>query len=275
MDLSISIVNWNTCNLLDQCISSIQKASPGIEYEIIVVDNASSDNSVQMLKDKHPDVIVVVNSDNAGFASANNQAYARSSGRYFMLLNPDTICLSESLSELVHFMDANPSAGVAGPLVLNQDRSLQYSWARFPSLSSECMGKLDRLIMPQRICPETAEQTRNVGPFQTDWVGGCALAARRNAIEQIGLMDDSLFMYSEETDWCLRFHKAGWTIHVDPLAEIVHLGGQSSMQVADNCVGHLFNSKIAYFRKHHGQLPAAILKMSFVVRKGLRKLKSH
>lgn len=273
MDLSISIVNWNTSRLLDECILSIQEASPGIECEIIVVDNASSDNSVEMLKEKHPDVILIGNADNPGFAHANNQAYERSSGRYFMLLNPDTVCLPGSLTELVNFMDADPSIGVSGPLVLNPDGSLQYSWAKFPTYISECTGKLNRIIMPQHTYPENADETRKFGPFQIDWVGGCAFVARRDAIEQVGLMDDSLFMYCEETDWCRRFHDAGWKIYVDPKSEIIHLGGQSSIQVADNCIGHLFKSKVVYFRKHYGRIPAAFLSISLGIIRRLRRIK--
>jgi GT2 family glycosyltransferase len=266
-------VNWNTCQLLDECISSIQEASPEIECEIIVVDNASSDNSLEMLKEKHPDVILIANMDNPGFARANNQAYIKSTGRYFMLLNPDTVCLPGSLAELVHYMDANPSIGVSGPLVLNPDYSLQYSWAKFPAFISECTGKLNRMIMPQRTYPKNADEARRFGPFLIDWVGGCAFVARRDAIEQIGLLDDSLFMYSEETDWCRRFHNAGWKISVDPQSEIIHLGGQSSIQVADNCVGHLFNSKVMYFRKHHGRIPAAILAVTLGLVRILRRIK--
>ncbi|MHB1457837.1 MAG: glycosyltransferase family 2 protein [Armatimonadota bacterium] len=273
MDLSISIVSWNTCSLLDACISSIQEASPGIEYEIIVADNASTDDSVKMLKEKYPDVNLIENTGNLGFARANNQVYARSTGRYFMLLNPDTVCMPGSLTELVRFMDANQSVGIVGPLVLNPDRSLQYSWARFPTLLSESMGKLERVIIPQNVQPVTSEETRLLGPFQTDWVGGCALVTRREAVECVGLMDESLFMYCEETDWCLRFSNSGWKIYVNPLSEIIHLGGQSSNQVSDKCLAHLFNSKVAYFRKHHGLIPAMLLSVSLSIRSCLRKIK--
>lgn len=274
MDLSISIVNWNGRDLLDNCIASVLTAAKGTEWEVIVVDNASSDDSLEMLRKKHPEVEVIANSDNAGFARANNQAYGQSSGRYFMLLNPDTVCLPGSLPELVRFMDMHPKAGACGPLVLNPDHTLQYSWARFPSLVTEALGILDRRLSPGGLRPDTADAVRALGPFETDWAGGCALVVRREAIEQIGLMDESFFMYSEETDWCCRLSKAGWRIWVVPTAEIVHLGGQSSKLAAAECINHLYNSKTAYFRKHHGQLPAAALAVSLGLRRLARKL-SH
>ncbi|MGI6296558.1 MAG: glycosyltransferase family 2 protein [Armatimonadota bacterium] len=258
MDLSIAIVSWNTRELLDDCLRSIFDTTQGIEYEVIVVDNKSSDDSVDMVRSTYPQVKFIENQDNVGFPKANNQAYQVSSGRHFMLLNPDTICREGSLAGLVRFLDEHSDAGAVGPLVLNPDETLQYSWARFPRLITEIRGILDRRIEGFET-PTTAEQVREMGPFVTDWIGGCALVIRRTAVEQIGLMDESFFMYNEETDWCYRLHKQGWSVWVEPSSEIVHLGGQSSSRAKSRSAKHLRDSKRHYFSKHHGMLSGGLL----------------
>ncbi len=258
MDLSIAIVSWNTRELLDDCLRSVFETTNGLEYEVIVVDNLSSDDSVDMVRSTYPQVRLIENQDNVGFPKANNQAYGVSSGRHFMLLNPDTICREGALVGLVRFLDEHPDVGAVGPLVLNPDETLQYSWARFPRLITEIRGILDRRIDGFKT-PTTAEQVREIGPFATDWVGGCAMVIRRTAVEQIGLMDESFFMYNEETDWCYRLHKQGWSVWVEPSTEIVHLGGQSSSRAKSRSAKHLRDSKRHYFSKHYGVLSGGLL----------------
>lgn len=272
MDLSVSIVSWNTRALLDQCLESVYSAARGLEIEVIVVDNDSSDGSTEMVRRDYPDAQVIANAANVGFAKANNQALGVSSGRNFMLLNPDTICRGDAVARLVKFLDCTPSAGAVGPLVLNDDGTLQYSWARFPTLASEAMGRLDRRAEDSDFVPQDTDQTRSLGPFAAQWIGGCALAIRRTCAEAIGPMDESLFMYCEETDWCLRLRRAGWEIWVDPSAEIVHLGGQSSMQDCARTTRELRRSKVAYMRKHHGWFSSLILNAALRTRPAIKAL---
>lgn len=259
MDLSVSIVSWNTRDLLGQCLKSVYESAAGLDAEVIVVDNASLDDSVAMVRAKYPGTKLITNDRNVGFAAANNQAYSASSGRHFLLLNPDALCLGNALGSLVSFLDTDEASGAVGPLVLNPDGTLQFSWARFPTFLNECLGRLDRSLPGISATPVTAEQVRELGPFETDWVGGCCLMIRRKAVEQIGQMDESLFMYCEETDWCLRLRRAGWSVMVHPEAEIVHLGGQSSAQVSAKAAGYLRTSKSAYFSKHYGMLAGSAL----------------
>lgn len=259
MDLSIAIVSWNTKDILDQCLNSINETASGVEFEVIVVDNASSDGSAEMVAQKYPCAQIIQNEDNVGFPKANNQAYAISKGRHFLLLNPDTIMRGDTLKRLVKHLDSNPNAGAVGPLVLNTDGTLQYSWARFPTFWSELRGVLDRRIPNETVTPTTAEQTRDIGPFEVDWIGGCAMMVRRDAIEQIGMMDESFFMYNEETDWCYRLRRSGWQVWVDPAGEITHLGGQSSEQVSLQSAKHLRTSKRLYFAKHYSPWVGDIL----------------
>lgn len=259
MDLSIAIVSWNTRDLLDGCLKSIFETTFGIEFEVIVVDNASSDGSAETVCGKYPQVRLIENADNVGFAAANNQAYAVSESKFFLLLNPDTVVRGDALKKLAEFLDNHDRAGAVGPLVLNADDSLQYSWAKFPTVCSEAMGRLDRRIDGLARTPTTAEETRTLDPFRADWVGGCCLMIRREAVEQVGLMDESLFMYCEETDWCYRLHKSGWEVWFDPAAVIVHLGGQSSGQAHERSRRVLHESKVRYARKHWGCLAACVL----------------
>ena len=272
MDLSIAIVSWNTRDVLDQCLRSVYETVKGIEFEVIVVDNASSDGSAEMIRDRYPRATLIANEGNAGFAAANNQAYRACAGRHFMLLNPDTICREGALAGLVRFLDENPAAGAVGPLVTNDDGTIQYSWARFPTIWSESIGYLNRRIGQSGFLPITDDETRDRGPFRVDWIGGCCLMIRREAVEKIGLMDESLFMYSEETDWCMRLCRAGWEVWVDPGCEIVHLGGKSSDQAKPETARYLRMSKRQYFRKHHGVWPAAAVGAVLAVKAGLRQL---
>ena len=259
MDLSISIVSWNTRDLLDQCLKSVYDNTNGIECEVIVVDNASSDGSAGMVRAKYPLAKLIANTGNVGFAEANNQAYAVSTGRSFLLLNPDTVVRGNVLKTLVEFLDNHDRAGAVGPLVVNDDGSLQYSWARFPTLWSEAMCKLDRRIEGLARPPTTTAETRSLEPFMVDWVGGCCLMVKRRAMEQIGAMDESLFMYFEETDWCLRLHKAEWEVWVEPAAEIMHYGGRSSQQASESSQRQLVVSKARYFHKHKGRVHACVV----------------
>lgn len=253
MDLSISIVSWNTRDLLDQCLRSVCETTDGIEYEVIVVDNASADGSAEMVRERYPQAGLAANRENVGFVRANNQAFDVANGRHFLLLNPDTICLGDALATLVRFLDSRPDAGAVGPLVLNEDRTLQHSWARFPTLWGEVIGRLDRRLESGEPGPETADETRALGAFEAQWIGGCCLMVRREAAEQIGLLDESLFMYSEETDWCLRLRRAGWGVWVEPRAEIVHFGAQSTKQIPAETARILRKSKAAFFAKHYGR----------------------
>ena len=271
MDLSVSIVSWNTRELLDQCLGSVCATADGLDFEVVVVDNASGDGSVEMVRESYPQAVLVANSDNVGFASANNQALAVSTGRHFLLLNPDTICRPGALARLVRFLDEHPRCGAVGPLVLNPDETLQYSWAAFPTFWSEARGRLDRRIAGSGRLPTTADETRAIGPFKADWIGGCCLMARREAIDAVGPMDESLFMYSEETDWCLRLVRAGWEVWVEPAAQIVHLGGQSSALIPDEAASRVRISKRKYFAKHYGRMAGAALGAALGLKCRLRK----
>lgn len=251
-DLSVIIVNWNTRQLLLDCLHSLAAAAPQHQLEVIVVDNASHDDSVAAVHTAFPTVRVIENLANRGFAAANNQAIAQSRGRYVLLLNSDTVATPGALDDLVTFADAHPEVGVVGAQLLNADGTLQPSWAAFPSLRSELLGKNLRVRRPY------AEHTAGAA-YAVDWVGGAALLARRAAVAQAGLLDEHYFMYSEETDWCYRIKQCGWQICYLPTARVVHFGGQSSRQASLRMKTELYRSKLRFFEQHYGAAQRALL----------------
>lgn len=290
-DLSIVIVSWNVRDLLRRCLESIGGAigprasqggssskeygvtelsheETGLEIEIIVVDNGSSDGSVEMVHDLRveeghfPNVCLIANEDNRGFSAANNQGISIAEGRYVLLLNPDTEIVGDALTALVAFADAHRDVGITVPQLLNPDGTVQSSRRRFPTLWTALFestwlepvaprGLLDRYYVVDQ--PDDVVQ-------DVDWVTGAAMLARREAIENVGSLDEDFFMYSEELDWCRRLKAAGWRIVYVPTAQIVHHGGKSSEQVVAARHLHFQTSKVRYFQKHHGPLAAEALR---------------
>ncbi len=262
VDLSVVIVNWNVCDLLRRCLHSILVNLPH-EIEIIVVDNASTDGSVEMVRTEFPDVRVIANTENRGFPSGNNQGITEAQGRYILLLNPDTEMLGDALATMVNYADEHPDVGVVGPQLLNTDGSVQPSRRRLPTLSTAFFESTWlQPYAPRRLLDHYYAHDRPDDAIQdVDWVKGAALMARREAIEQVGLMDERFFMYSEELDWCRRFRDAGWRIVYLPTAQVIHHEGKSSEQVIAARHIHFQTSKVRYFRKYHGRLAAETLRL--------------
>ncbi len=263
--LSVVIVNWNVRDLLRRCLLSLNLGAPtsDLGLETIVVDNGSTDGSAQMVRDEFPVVRLITNAENRGFTAANNQGIAVAQGRYVMLLNPDTQVIGDALSTMLSFADAHPDVGVVGPQLLNPDGSVQSSRRRFPTLTTGFFESTwlqpfapRRLLDRYYIRDQPDDQTLDV-----DWVDGAALLARREAIAQVGLLDEGFFMYSEELDWCRRFRQHGWRVVYLPTAQIVHHRGKSSEQAATARHIHFQTSKVRYFRKYHGPFAAETLRL--------------
>jgi N-acetylglucosaminyl-diphospho-decaprenol L-rhamnosyltransferase len=261
--LSIIIVNWNTRELLAQCLESvsheIRRLSP-LNVETLVVDNASTDGSPQMVKDHFPWVNLTENLTNMGFAGANNQAILQSRGRYVLLLNPDTEVKPGAFETLTHFMEAHSEVGGAGARLLNPDHTLQTSCYPAPTLSREFwrMFHLDAL-RPYGVY--RMDDWDLNGQREVDVIQGACLILRQEALSQVGLLDGDYFIYSEEVDLCHRLQKAGWSLHLVPQAQVVHYGGQSTQQVAAEMFLRLYQGKVVYFRKHYGWLTSHIYKL--------------
>ncbi|MCB0207890.1 MAG: glycosyltransferase family 2 protein [Anaerolineae bacterium] len=267
MDLSIIIVSWNTRDLLLQCLESVYQeiqAFPQLQIETWVVDNASTDDSILQVKNKYPWVKLILNKDNVGFAGGNNQAIHQSSGRHVLLLNPDTVIKPSGLKSLVDFMDYNPQAGAAGSMLLNPDETLQTSCYPAPTLTREFW----RLFHLDTIRPYGVYHMSQWDPSKprgVDVVQGASLILRKEALDQVGVLDDTYFMYTEEVDLCYRLQKKGWLLYWVPQSKVVHYGGQSTQQVATKMFLCLYESKLIFIRKHHGWLAAQAYKLTLVL----------
>ena len=260
IDLSIVIVSWNTCDLLAQCLASIYANPPSCEFDVFVVDNASSDGSPAMVGERFQQVRLIENLQNVGFARANNQAVRHSTARLVLLLNPDTEVRAGALQALVDFIDARPLTGAAGARLLNSDGTLQASCYPEPTLSRELwrLFHLD-LIAAYGVYHMTDWDTATARPV--DIVLGACLLIRRQALDQVGLLSEDYFMYTEELDLCHDLRRAGWQIHWVPEAQVLHYGGQSTTQVASEMFIKLYQGKVAYFRKHQGRVAALLYKL--------------
>ncbi len=262
--LSVIIVSWNVRELLAQALDSVfASVDDDVELEVIVIDNASRDGSVRMLRERFPYVHVIANQQNLGFPAANNQGLARASGDYILLLNSDTEVRAGALARMIAHLVMHPGTGLAGPKLLNADGSIQSSRRRFPTLRILFLEStwLQPLVGRRALARYYYEDVPAAMPQDVDWVTGAAMMVRREVISQVGGLDDKFFMYSEELDWCRRIHDAGWDITFAPAAEIVHLGGKSSEQVTPARHIYFQSSKVRYTRKYHGRLIAEVLRL--------------
>lgn len=241
MDISVVIINWNTKELVLQCIRSVYDTISGLDVEIWMVDNGSSDGSVEAVKETFPAVRIIENGENLGFAKANNRALAKISGKYALLLNSDAVLTPGAVAALFNFMERTPEAGMTCGQLLNEDGSLQNSFANFPTLASLLVNESAlRLIAPHRYKSKTFSAS---GPTEIESGIGACLMVRKAAMETVGLMDERYFFFLEETDWALCMRRAGWKSFFVPGARIYHFQGRS--------VGHSINSRILYYESRY------------------------
>lgn len=265
--LSLIVVSFNTRDLLQDCLRSIPAGLGDLSGEIWVVDNASSDGSPEMVATSFPDVHLVRSETNLGFARANNLALAQASGEFLVLLNPDTECDSDSLKLLVKFLEEHPRCGACAPRLLNSDRSLQPNGSLFPTPGREWLQFLgfDRLA-PRWYAGrfgagrEDLEQTCRV-----DSVSGACLAIRREALDQVGPLDERFFLFFEEVDWCRRAATAGWEIWLAAESTVVHHWMGSVRLHVRQANRHYLANLVRYHRKHHGWVGAALVLPLYVL----------
>ncbi len=267
IDVSIIIVNWNTRELLRKCIQSIFDKTERCRYEIIVVDNGSSDGSVEMVREIFPEVRLIANPENIGFSRANNKGIEESSGSYIMMLNSDTELRNDAPSMLLELMDQCPEAGASGGMLLNPDGSLQPSCARFASVGAIFFGCRS---LKQFLLKFTRSDKNLAAPFlnyeehqsnqEVDWVVGADLMVRREVLNTVGLMDENIFLYAEDWDYCYRIKEAGWKILYEPQARIIHHYGKSTLDKIDKKVANILNSQQYFYSKHYGNVRASLLK---------------
>lgn len=259
-DVSIIILNWNTRDLLAQCIETAQRLAGPLSLEFIVVDNASTDDSVAMVRERFPDARVVENAENVGFARGNNAGVAVATGRYALLLNSDAFLTQGALSALVALADSHPRAGLIGAHLRNADGSFQASHTPFPTLGRELfiLTGLGRALFGPHFPSHGPEEAR--GAQTVDYVEGACLLVRPEAYRAVGGLDSGFFMYAEEVDLCFALRRAGWEVWYEPAARVTHLGGGSSQHRRPQREGDLYRSRVRFFRKHYGALQATLLK---------------
>ncbi len=261
--ISVIIVSFNTSSLLRQCLSTLFQYSSGIELEVFVVDNNSSDDSVEMVKNEFPHVNLMINHENRGFAAANNQAWRKSSGEYVLLLNPDAFIKRNSIHNSVDFMENHAACGICGGRLVKPDGSLDPSARKFP----KALTKFFTLSgLRSRFPHSPLFSGHEFGDFdhrsivEVDWVPGTFTMYRRKMLEETGLFDERFYIYFEETDLCTHAKKAGWKVYFLPSAEVIHVGGASSKTRKEHTydagafqvLSFRMRSEWLYFRKNSG-----------------------
>jgi len=279
VDLGVLIVSYNTRELLRNCLNSIYQKTGGIRFEVMVVDNGSSDNSVRMIREEFPQVKLIENRENLGFARANNQAIRQSGARYLLLFNPDTSFKAGSPHKMIKFMDDHPDVGILGCKILNTDGTIQPSNSSFPNLFTEFLrafqvkklipgaglrekigqkwsGMLGSTLREYLRVYWDSERIREV-----DWVSGACLLIRRGVIEEVGLLDENFFMYYEDADWCYRMREKGWKTYYFPFFEVVHYVGKSDSRFSPRTFVERQRSMYHYFKKHKGKKAVFLLRL--------------
>ena len=243
VDLSIVIVAWNVRELVLDCLASIREAKLGVSYEVILVDNGSADFTVETVSRQFPETRILALPKNIGFGAGNNRGLEVMRGRHAVLLNSDTIVLPGGLEACVRYLDEHPRVGAVGPQLLNPDRTKQNCIHNSPNLVSEVVGQsLLRRLFPRRYPSKLVDYD---GPVEVEAVLGACLFARREVIEQVGMIDEGYFFFLEETDWCHRIRAAGWRIAHLPDAYVIHLYGESTKKKTP------LRTRIEYYRSRY------------------------
>ena len=264
MDVSIIVVNWNTKELLLGCLRSIYDTTIGLNIEVIAVDNGSQDGSSLAVKESFPQVKLIQNSENKGFAKANNQALSIAIGHYILLLNSDAILTNGSLSGLVSFMNKTSEAGIAACQYLNRDGSKQNSFDNFPTLATELLNKsLLKILFPKKYPSKKKEYYE---PMKVDSTIGACMIVRKEAIKQVGMLDEDYFFFMEETDWCFRMRRAGWKIYHLPQIKVYHLQGQSKEKNPSKAWIEYYRSSYTFFKKHRSALSYYTLRIMRILK---------
>lgn len=264
MDVSVIIVNWNTKKLLADCLASINKFTKKVDFEIIVVDNNSNDGSQKMVRDNFPTVKLIVNKNNLGFAKANNIGFRQAKGKYIMLLNSDTYLIENSLQKLTEFAAKQENLGVLAPQILNPNKSIQQSVGFFPDLPQIFfwMTFIDDLPFGQILKPYHVDHdVFYKKDRQVDWVTGAALLVPKKVISKAGELDEKIFMYGEDVEWCHRIKKAGFQVIYTPETKIIHIGRGSSDQVSTKAFVGEFQGLKYFYAKHKSHFSLQILRI--------------
>ncbi len=255
VSISVIIVSYNTKDLIVQCVRSIMTSIKLDQFEVILVDNASSDGTVERIRQEYPGMTIIQNDRNIGYASANNQGLRMAQGKILVLLNSDTIVNPDTFYEIANGFQRNTNAGAIGPMLINDDGSIQPSFAKFLTLWSEFLFQTflfkfvpSPLVLGQKILP--VQEALYTQSHPVDWVTGACLAIRREVYEQVGGLSGDLFMYGEDMEWCWRIRKAGFQVVYWPDARVTHLSGRSSKKNYESWIRNYTYGNL-YFAYHN------------------------
>lgn len=254
MELSIIVVNWNTKQLLRRCLQSVQDTVSGVGFEIIVIDNASSDGSLEMVRQDFPDARLISNTTNLGFAKATNQGIAVSKGDYILLLNSDAMLQERAVEQMVAFLQERKDAGAVGPALVLPDGSYQLGAAGFEFSLGTAFNHyffLSRLfpLLFRALWLQQRDSFRY--EIEVDWVSGASLMARSEVLASVGGLDSSYFMYMEDVEWCRRVRQQGWKVFYLPFTRVIHHYRASGSKDASAA---WMDSVDTYYRLHHGRV---------------------
>ncbi len=257
-DMSIVLVCWNNKAYLEPCLNSLYEGGLQHTFDVVVVDNGSTDGSQEMLRAKFPQVQIIQNDHNVGLGRASNQGIQATNGRHVLLLNNDTLVNQQSLDALVTFLDEHPKAGAVGGRLLNPDGTIQAGYNHFPSLREEFfittrLGEWFSPIYPSYTGDDRARPV--------SWMGSACVLLRRAALDQVGLLDESYFIYGDEADLQYRLIEAGWEVFFLPSAYTIHYGGRSMDRWRRRKM--VYRGKLMFFQKHYGPLRTAALRLLF------------
>jgi GT2 family glycosyltransferase len=254
MLISVITVSWNTRDLLRTCLQSLLKEVDGIDAEVFLVDNDSADQSAEMVEKEFPQIRLIANDTNRGFAAANNQALTLATGEFILLLNPDTVVHPGAIKTLLGFMQTHARAGIVAPQLLESNGAVQRSCRQFPTF----LGMLYELLGLSKLFPDQ-EKFRQYKMLdwnhdderQVDQPEGACLLLRRQVIEEVGVLDEGFFMLFEEVDWCYRIKEKGWQIWFTPSAQVTHHYGQSIKQVKTKMILSSHRGLYRFWHKHY------------------------
>ena len=273
MQISVIIVSWNACRYLRDCLSSVRETAGPLVREIIVVDNASTDGSPDVVAKEFPEVTLIRSSENLGFARANNVGIRRASSALLGLINSDVIVHPGCLERLARHLEEHNEVGLAGPRIAGGDGRLQLTCRRFPTVWNLacCILGLDR-VLPRWPLFSGLEMRHwdYTRQGEAEVLSGCFWLARKAAIEQVGGLDERFFFYAEDVDWCKRLRDAGWKISFIPEATATHFGGGSSSNAPLRYSIEMLRANLLYWKKHHGVLGPSVCRVLLLCYHGLR-----
>ncbi|HUV42356.1 MAG TPA: glycosyltransferase family 2 protein [Patescibacteria group bacterium] len=262
--ISVIILSWNTKKILENCLQSLFNFQPDpYELEVIVVDNASTDGSPAMIKKKFRQVKLIENKENLGFTKGNNQGMKKARGDYLLILNSDTLIKDKAPVKMARFLENNDQVGVVGCKLLNSDGTNQPSYGPFPHLRIAMVMLFAEHWLGGHLVRRSGEKT-----VEADWVMASALMIRKEVIKRVGMFDEKIFMYMEETEWCYRIKKAGYQVIFYPEARITHLERASSVTGRKDPILNIYRGLIYFYKKHYPAWQLPVLRLMLKLKAG-------